>query len=168
MKTKKLAFCALISALSILFLYLSYVIPTGKAALYTVSSVFLAAVVLEAGLRGGLLSYASVSVLALLMIPDKIFVLPFVLFFGYYPVVKLLCESRIKNRFLEYLAKFLWGNAAFWAVWFLGQSLFSLVLEKWPLLLFYLAANVFFFLYDYAFTLLIHWYQKRIRSRIRF
>ncbi len=168
MKAKKLAFCAVVSALSVLFLYLSYVIPTGKAALYTVSSVFLAAVVMETGARGGLLSYACVSILGLLLIPDKTFVLPFVLFFGYYPVVKQVCESRIKNRVLEYVVKFLWGNLAFWAVWFLARSLFSLVLENWSLWLFYLAVNVFFLIYDYAFSLLIHWYQTRIRSRIRF
>jgi riboflavin transporter FmnP len=168
LKAKKLAFCAMISALSIIFLYLAFVIPTGKAALYTISSVFLAAVVLEAGLCGGIISYFCVSILALFLIPDKTFILPYVLFFGYYPVVKQICESKIKNRFIEYFIKFTWGNVAFWAVWFLAQSLFSIVLEKWPLLLFYLAANVFFFLYDYVFTLLIHWYQTRIRSRIRF
>lgn len=59
--------------------------------------------------------YAATSAISIIVIPNKEAALIYVLFFGYYPIIKGLIEGKIKNRILEYIIKVLIFNVAVFA-----------------------------------------------------
>lgn len=168
MQSRKITFSAIIAALSIIFLYGAYLIPSGKIGLYAVSSVCLAAVVIECGKKAAFLCYLAVSLLTFFLIPDKSFVLPFLLFLGYYPILKSYLEGTVKNRIGEYALKLLCGNIAFVILYFLIKTLFVSSLGKTSLLILWLGANGFFIIYDIAFSMLIRFYNTKIHQKISY
>jgi len=168
MKSRKITFSAIIAALSLIFLYGAFLVPSGKIALYAIASVCLAAVVIECGSKTALLCYMAISLLAFFLIPDKSFVLPFILFFGYYPILKSGLERTIKNRVGEYLAKLLVGNIAFFLIFFIIKTLFVAALAKTSLLILWVGANLVFVLYDVAFSMIIEFYNTRIHNKMSF
>ena len=114
--------------------------------------------------------------LALLLTPDIEAKLLFVAFFGYYHIIKSLAE-RTPIRSLEWAAKLLVFNGAVivaYAVLFaLGFSLDvfridGVTLPLWGfLLIFLLAGNVVFVLYDVALTRLLPLYFSRFQPLFR-
>ena len=69
--TKKLTLSALFTALSVVFLNLASVMPTGQLGFAAVTTLCGAGAVIEAGVAGGLGVFAATSVLGLLIIPEK-------------------------------------------------------------------------------------------------
>ncbi|MEG2419923.1 MAG: hypothetical protein RSB55_00130 [Oscillospiraceae bacterium] len=160
---------AVLSALAVLLLYLSGLIPSGKWAVVAVAGLCPAAAVVSAGLLAGGLTYASAGILAFLLAPNKGNVLLFVLFFGLYPVVKSLIE-RLKKLPLEIFCKMVFFNGILTLFYFAFASLLmpalpELLKNSVPLL--YLAANIIFGVYDLGFTKLMGFYRVRIDKVIR-
>lgn len=158
-------------ALSLLCLLLT-VFPFATYALPALASVFLMPIVIECGRRWALAVYAAVSLLALLLAPDMEARFLFVCFFGYYPVIKSVAESW-RTRVGEWVGKLLVFNAAVVLAYVLLAALgFSLEVFAVSgvalplsafLLLFLLAGNVIFVLYDLALTRLLPLYFSRFQ-----
>ncbi len=166
--TKKLSFAAIIAALAVVILYIAAVLPSAKLALSAVAGIFIAAVLIECGWISALCSFAAASVIALLLLPQRFPAVMFLLFFGYYPLVKSLAEKR-KSRVAEWLIKLAVFNIAAAA---LGTGLISgfftgLELPSVPLWLIWLAANAVFVVFDFGFSALIAFYLRAIHSKIK-
>lgn len=168
-KTKKIALSGIISALALVIMALSGVFSVASYSLAGLAGVVLILLVIEAGNRYAVAAYFIVSVLSVLLLPDKETAVLFLLFVGYYPILKALFE-RIRNRLLEYASKFALFNLAavsfYWAVTgllnidLLNDGIFSMSL---PILL--LFANMVFGLYDLALTKIISLYLNNLRPR---
>ena len=100
---------ALLGAVSIILLYGSAISPTGAIGLVALAGVPCAGVVIAGGTSAGLLCWGAVSVLGLLLVPDKFCVLLYAALFGLYPVVKSKVEA-LRRRPLEILCKLLFFN----------------------------------------------------------
>ena len=165
-KTKSITLTALISALAVVILYVASVWPTGRIGLVAVASVFTAAAVIEAGIRPGIYVFIVSSALGLLLIPEKSAALLYIVFFGYYPVIKSLIE-RIKGIVLQYALKLIVFNAAFTVVLFLLRAL---ILGGYSVLpgvaVLYPGGNVVFLLFDYGFSKLIWFYINRVSKNV--
>lgn len=165
--SRKVAFGGVFTALSVIFLYLAIVMPTGRAALYFVSGLPVALAIIEFGITTGIGVYVSASLLALLLVGDIAGVVPFILFFGHYGIMKFYIEKQ-RKAVLEILLKLLVFNFSMGIGYFLLTTLLSVPLpEAVPNLGFYvtgalIAAQVLFFLYDYIYSRLLGYYEDRI------
>ena len=163
-KTRIITISALFSALATVSLYIASVWPTGQLGLAAFSSLFVAAGVIEAGLKPGIYIYIISSAISLLILPDRSAPLLFVLFFGYYPVIKSLIE-RIGSAILRWLIKFFVFNASLSVIYFLLSNLIFDLQGRTPgITVLYLGGNIIFALFDHGFTKVIWFYINRLSN----
>ena len=155
------------AALTVVFLYLASVFPTGQLGFVAVASLFTIAVVIEAGIKYAALVYVSCAILAFLIIPLKGAALLYTLFFGYYPIVKSFAE-RLKKPLWAWIVKEAVFIAALTAVWFLFRTLIfsGRYLELSPLIV-YIGGIAVFTLYDIGLSRLIGYYIYKISPKIK-
>ena len=161
-KTRTLTLSALFSALTVVSLYIATVWPTGQLGLVAFSSIFAAAAVIESGLVSGVYVYILGSALGMLMFPGRAAPLLYILFFGYYPVVKSLIE-RVRGTHLQWVLKLLVFNLSLSVIWFLLRELVFDFGDNTPnAILLYLVGSIVFVLFDHGFTKVIWLYISRV------
>lgn len=165
-KTKKLVFCGIFAALAALFLYGAGTLPTGRIALFCLASCLTAVTCVECGWKYALAGYAAASAVALIFIPNKLIVLPYALFLGYYPVLKLWVE-QLRHMVKEWILKFVvFAAVSAAAVWAVQVFVQDAVLPFAPLLLAAVGAGVLA-VFDFALSLFVQFYRERISKMIR-
>ncbi len=167
-KTLKITVTAMSAAITLVLLYLASVMPSGRLAMTVCASLPAVAAVVESGIGGGLAVFAGSALLALILSPDKTAVLMFVLFFGWYPVIKSLIE-RLRRPVFEWIVKFLVFNAAVTVMWCLFRAaLFEgQVWYKYGALAIYGAGNVIFAVYDMCISRIAGFYVTRISNHLK-
>ena len=148
------------------FPYLTYAVPA-------VAGLFIIVPMVELSAAYAFLSYISASAVVLITAESEAKLL-FVLFFGYYPIIKALLE-RLNKRWLEYLLKFLVFNIAVVAdvaasVFILGIPVSEFVsspigVATAPVLL--LMGNIVFAIYDMGATRIISSYVMMLHPKIK-
>lgn len=166
-KTSRIALGGILGALAVICLFLAVVLPTNRLAFYALSSFFSSIVIIESGLKAGWLFFAATTLLSAIIIPDKVGVVPYVIFFGIYGIIKFYIE-RLNKIVLEYLLKYIYFNlcvvfAIIMIKQFFVQSI-SVAIPWWAVIL---ALEVIFFIYDYVYTLFIAYYRNKLKSRLR-
>jgi len=160
-RSKKLAICASFAALSVVLMLLTGIIPVLTYAIPALAGLILTIIVIEINKKWAVAVYFAVAAISVIIVPDKEAVAMYIAFFGYYPIIKSVLESKLPIV-VEYIVKFLLFNISMvvsycFLIFVLGLNLGEdlAVIGKWffPSLL--AAGNVFFFLYDYAMTKLI-------------
>jgi len=165
----RISLTAMFASMSLLFLYLSSILPAGRIAAYFLSSVFVMGLVLEEEIGLAFLMFAAVSLLSLLMIPPATLrTVPYVLFFGHYGIGKYYIQRRFRDKIVSYAFRLLYYNAALALMYLLAYSLveqevLSSGLPIWALIL---IAEAAFVLYEYLFTRLTSYYYVNIRRFI--
>jgi len=163
----RIALSAMLTALSLVFLYGASVAPSGQLGLAAAAGVFPAAALVSGGAPAGFLCYTVTGLLGLLLVPNKSGVLLYILFFGLYPLLKHWIE-KIKKLPLEWLCKLLLCNAALGLFW---NVLRTLLLAGLPavfgkLWVFWLAGTGAFVLYDVGFSKVMSFYVARVHRVI--
>lgn len=170
-RTKKLTVSAAVSAICVVFLALSAVIPNMTLGLCALAGLFPAVAVICCGHLWALGAAAVAGTLALLLLPEKTAGLWFCLFFGHYPIWKSLAE-RCKSQILSWTIKLLGFLACGAALYLLFSAVFTAVLPSfvadsaWVLPMAAAGFIVCFVLYDLAFSRLIAWFVKKILPHI--
>ena len=164
--TRKLTLSALFSALGVVTLYVASVWPTGQIGLTAVASLFVAAAVIESGIVSGISVFAVTSLIAFLIVPNRVPPILYVLFLGFYPILKSLLEKR-GHIILQTIGKLVVFNASFAVAWFLlREILFDSEIFDFDAVFLFIGGSVVFLLFDYGFTKLIWFYINRISKRI--
>ena len=172
-KSAKTALGGIIAALSVVLMLLSSVIPFMQYALPAIAGTLMIIMVIEVGKGWAFAAYSSVSFLSLILLADKEAAMMYVAFFGWYPILKPIIESRIKLRFIQWILKFLSFNTALISAYFFLFSVFGLKPEDLtehgiPGLIALLAAgNVMFIIFDIFITRIVFTYQTRWQSTFR-
>lgn len=170
-KSMRVAFCGVITALAIVFMLLTGLIPIGTYALPALAGVLSVIIVIEMGARWAFPVYIAVSVISLLLAADKEAVVLFIAFFGYYPMLKAKMES-LHKRLIEYLLKFAVFNAAMIVSFFITIYILRVPQESFTVFGIYLpwvflvVGNVVFIIYDYAVSGLAVAYCQRLRKSL--
>lgn len=162
--TKKLVLSGIMTALCVMFLYLSCIIPTNTIFLFLFSTIFIAIIVVECGTYFAFSAYLSVSILSLLILPNKLLALYFILFFGYYPIIKLFIE-RLNNIYIEWIIKIISFNLALIIAYFVVKSLFFNLLNfkiSFPILI--ILSEIIFIIYDIAQSYGISFYLNKFKK----
>ena len=172
MRASRTALSGLLAAVSVVLLMMGSLIP---AALYACPILAMAALLPlreEFGLGTALTTYAAVSVLALLMAPDKELALLYVFFGWYVPLQPTL--DKLRPRPLRGAVKLALANLAMLALYSLLIFVFQLqsVLEELEgmntllLTLLLLSANCLFVLTDILLHQLARKWVTRFRKRV--
>lgn len=135
--------------------------------------------VIELGKSWAFGVYFAVSLLSLLLVPNKEAAVMYTAFFGYYAIVKALLEQRNLPRFVEYLLKFLIFNAAVVAAYLVLIYLFGMPLDavlgvddsvwwaKYALPVMLVMGNAVFLVFDFALTRMAMVYLKLLQPKLR-
>lgn len=166
-KTKRLALNGILGALSVICLLLADILPTNRISLYALSSFFISISIIENGIKAGWIFYAATCLLSFIVVPEKLGIVPYVIFFGIYGIVKFYIE-RLDRLVIEYILKFTYFNAcmgiALWALKGLFRYELRIMLPVWLLVA---AAEIVFFIYDIVYTMFINYYRNKLRALIK-
>lgn len=154
------------AALCLICLYIAAYIPTNRLFFYALSSLFVSFVVVESGIGAGWLFYAATSLLAFLLIPDKLSVIPYATCLGLYGIIKYYIE-RVRSLILELILKGMFFAAEAAGLYYLYTKILLLGIEtKIHIAGILAAALVIFFIYDYVYSRLITFYLQKLRTKL--
>ena len=167
--TKRLTVCAMLSALGVILLWIGSMIEVVDISMAVIASLFCVFAVIEYGGSAPWLIFAVTGLLSLLLLPQKTPAVMYLLFFGYYPIIKEKLEKR--SRTVAWVLKELVFNVALVAMILLSHFFMTVGETADSLLLLYVAfavlAEIAFPVYDVALTRLISFYLYRLRKRLR-
>ena len=156
---------AIFAALSVIFVYLACVLPTGRLTLLVLSSLLMMLSLMTCGIKSSFCGFAAAGILMLFLVPHRIYAVSYLAFFGLYPFIKLFCE-QLKHRFWEYGIKVLYALILLFGAYFTIHLFFfaHMLLAWFSKIGIYPIYILVFLLYDllcsYAFG-----YLKRIGNR---
>ncbi len=171
-KSKQVAAGGIAASLCLLLMFLTGLFPFATYALPAAAGTLLIVVVLECGRATAVMAYVSVSLLSLFITPDKEAAMVFLVFFGYYPILKGMIE-KLRNRPLELVIKFLLFNGSVVSSYLIAANLLGMgyLLEgvydygRYGIYALLLAANLMFSCFDRALTGLISAYIYHFRPK---
>lgn len=168
----KLAFSGIICASSFVCMFLSTVIPSAEYTASALAGIMLVAIVIEVGFKSAVIGYIVVSILSALIVPNKQSVILFIVFLGFYPILKGRIELY-KNKLKEWTFKLVSFNICAVFGYYLLVTVAGIenVLNAFNNVYLILIgglvlANIVFILYDFALTRAITFYISNIRKRI--
>jgi hypothetical protein len=164
--SKKITYGGIITAINIILLYLASIVPTAKITLFTLVSISVAIMIIEFKVREAIITYLSTSIIGLLIVPSKSIMILYVAFFGYYGIIKYYIE-RINNVLIEWVLKIIFFNIVFSIVFkIVKELLFGDITLKYSILFVLFAAEVGFIAFDYAFSLVVNFYNNKLKNNI--
>ena len=164
-KTFKIAMGGICLALAVIFMFGASFVPGIELTLFLISSLFTAIMIIETGAGGGALVYGGASLLGLVLIPNKVALVPYIFCFGYYAILKYFIE-KINSGVIQIALKTIY----FAAVVCIGLLLFKSVvasgihLPDYPTAILIVAGIIMMLLYDFVLTFLINWYMNRFKG----
>ncbi|WP_069650056.1 hypothetical protein [Caloranaerobacter ferrireducens] len=166
-KSKKVALGGIVVLLSVLCLYLASILPTNKIFFFCLSTVFIAVIIIEFKTYFSLITYGAVSILGFIVIPNKLIMIPYVIYFGYYGIIKYYIE-KINNILVEWVIKIVLFNLFVYVTYIITVNLFvSNLYIKLPIWLILLLLQVLFIIYDICYSLAINYYKYKLRKLLR-
>jgi len=166
-KTRRIALTGILSAFIVLVLFLESIAPTGRLGFYVLAGIILSVVILEAGVKWAWVAYIVTCATGFLLIPEKLNLLPYVLFFGIYTILKYHIES-LRKPWLEILIKYAAFNLFLWPAWSFAKVFLPQTLTEGTILIVTgIVSQVLFLLYDILFTAWIRYYFEKIAPKIR-
>lgn len=171
--TQKTALCGVFGALSIVIMLMGSIIPMATYICPAIAAFLILPVVAEYGEKTGLTLYAAVSVLSLILIAEKEFVLMYTCVFGLYSVFKFRAD-RIKPKFVQFIIKALYAFVTTAATYGLLLFVFPspLLVEEFGdmsmalIIAFFALFVITFMIYDIAARIMFVLYRYRIRNKI--
>lgn len=169
-KSKNTAFCGMVSALSVVLMLITTVLPVMMYVLPIITGILILLTAEVTSKKWATATFFSTAIISLLLLTEKETALTYLFFFGWYPLVR---EQMNKiPRLLRYVVKFVLFNFSAVVIGVVGVYVFGFSKEDYtefgkytiPILLF--MANVVFVLYElmlkkYSFTL------KKAGGRVR-
>lgn len=166
-KSKQISLGAMITVFSIILLYMTSVIPTARFFLISLASFLIAVLIIEVGISYAILSFVSTAILGFIMIPNKLLLIPYITFLGYYGVIKLYIE-RIDKFLLEWIIKIVVFNIALSINYYLLTIVFAQqLILPFSIIFVVLGLQIVFIVYDYTFSMFIQYYNNKLKRYIK-
>ena len=168
-QSSKCAIGGIVAALSLVLMISVAIIPFLTYALPAAAGLLIVLVVIEIDKKWAFGVYVTVSILSLLLVPDKEVSVMYATFFGYYPIIKAVFEKNLP-AVISYLLKAVCFVAAMLSSYYLMIKFMGLELNEMeefgifavPILIG--TGLVAFILYDFVLTRFVIIYDKRWRK----
>lgn len=168
-QSSKCAVGGIVSALSLVLMISVAIIPFLTYALPAVASVLITFVVLEIDKKWAFGVYCAVSILGFLLVGDKEVAMMYIAFFGYYPIIKAILESKIP-AVAGWILKIVLFNASIAAAYVMMIKLMGVTVDEIneygmiavPVLLG--MGSLAFIMYDIALSKIIALYNLKWRK----
>lgn len=167
--SKVIAYSGVATALSVVMLFLGSIVWVLGYTMPLVASLVMIILLDSVSQKSALLTFISTSIISFILLNDKECVLLYILFFGYYPLIRDKIND-IKPKFLSYLLKFITFNAAMVLAQILCVYVFGIpfddMLGKWGIVVFVLCLNLVFAVFDKLYTLLLRLYRIKLKKKV--
>ena len=167
-KTKRLVFCAILSALSFVLSMLGTLLGVFDLTGIIFSGLLVALVMIELSPRWAILVWLVTSALLALFLPDKFVAIEYIVFAGIYPAIKNGLERLPK--ILSWILKFVYFNLVLTGLILLATKVQLFMAADTDLSLswlVYLLGNAFFLVYDLCMGVYVRFYELVLRKRLR-
>lgn len=169
-QSTKVALCGIVSSISVVFMFMTGLFPFLTYTIPAVSGALLTVLVIEINKKWAAGAYVAISLLSFLIAADKEAAVFFAAFFGYYPIIKEILESKL-SPFWEWTVKLAVFNCAVVAATVVTVYVLGIPFDetgtfgKYAALILLVVANVIFLLYDYCMTSIIDLYYSRWQKK---
>ncbi|MBQ8922801.1 MAG: hypothetical protein IJ060_11710 [Oscillospiraceae bacterium] len=165
--SSRVALGGIVAALCITIMFLTGVLPALYIAAPMFAGLLMLILVEEVSVGWAWLTYVAVSLLAAIVTFDKEAALMFILFFGYYPILRMYLE-KIRLKILRALLKQVLFNIFlvldYWiTVYVLGLPTFEDTMLSMYIILI-VSGNLLFLMYDRLLSGM-HWFYERVFLR---
>ncbi len=172
MNKSKVAFCGIIVALSLLMMFLTGVFPLLDYSLPALAGMLLVVIVIEINFKFALIVYIATAILSLFITPNKDSSALYIMFFGYYPILKGILE-KIKSIIIEWVLKIIIFNSALSLLIIVSYYLFNLkqvisnmgTIGTIGIISSVIISNMVFVIYDIAITRVAYSYQNWFKPK---
>lgn len=168
----KTAIGGIIAALSLVIMMLTTVIPTLTYAMPAMAGVLLILIVIEVDKKWATGVYVVVSILSMFLIADKEAAVMYVMFFGYYSILKAIIEGKL-NKVFSWIVKFAVFNVTMILAFLIVTYVFNIPFDdmskfgKWSVWILLLIGNFVFLIYDFLLTRLVSLYMLRLHKSFK-
>lgn len=168
MKSRQMALCGVLSALAVVVLLLGGVIGIGTFAAPVLAMAVLLPVLEEYGPRAAVTAYGTVSILALLLVPDRELALVYACF-GWYPILRPRI-ARIPSRLLRLVVRLAICNAVIAVLYGMLLRLLGLTADLMDAscllnVVLLVMGNLVFLLLDLVLARLTNLWWRKLRKR---
>jgi len=172
-RIKSLALSGVFAGLTLAVMWTGSFLPSMDYALPAMAGMLTLLLVLELNTVWALGVYAAVAALSLLLLPVKGAALLYAMFFGYYPVLKVLLEGRLP-KWLAWVCKLAAFNAAVIAAYWLATQVFNIDLDdfgetfgRYAKAVMLAVGNAAFWMYDHmVLSVFESLYRRRWRKKL--
>lgn len=160
--SKKIAYGGFFTAITIILLYLSYILPTSKLTILTLVSAVIPLSILTTGVKNTFIVFLSSFAVSFFLGLREMSLL-YLLFFGVYGIVKYYIEKLYKIP-LEIFLKLIFFNISLGLILFIIKStLINISNTYLPLYAVIILAQFIFLIYDYCLTLIIFYIKNHFK-----
>lgn len=164
-KSKKIALCAILSAFSVLALFAGAVIDVLSMTMTAIASLFVVIVMIEVGNPYPYLVWGVTSALSMILLPNKLPAILYLLFGGIYPILKAQFERL--HPVISWILKLSVINTALLLIVTATKYIFYLNDSSIDFTVpFLVLGNVALVLYDIALTKIVLLYIVKIRHHM--
>ena len=161
---KDIAFSAILCALGTVLLFLGSILEIIDITMAALASFLIVISMIEIGGYMPYLVFGCTSVLSFLLLPNKSAALFYVLFFGFYPILKRFLEKP--KPFFSWVIKLVFFNISLCIYYILAKFVIITDLGNMEILMFFLM-NFIFVTFDIALTLFVTAYVRKYRKVLR-
>lgn len=169
-KTKIVAFSGILTALSVVLLFLGTVISVFAYVSPIICGIVLIASLRNVNEKSAWLIYSAVSIISFILMADKECSLTYIFFFGYYPIIKPKID-RMKNKILKVFIKLIIFNSGIVISQLICFYIFGIpfdnIFGRLTVLVLLLLVNILFALYDKLIFMIDLIYMKKYYSKVK-
>lgn len=168
--TKKVVFCGLMAALATVIMLVAY-FPYLTYAIPAIASLAIMVSLIEIGVKWSFMTYLA-SVLPIFLLCENEAKLLYIVFFGFYPMLKVIIE-KINNKTFEWIIKLLVFNLVVIATYFILSSVVGVRIDEisfvggYTVALLLLLGNIVFVLYDICIERMAALYMVRLHNTVK-
>ncbi len=159
LKIRDISAAGVFTGLTVVILTVASLTPVSKLAFCAVASLVIEFVFLEYGKKTACISFTAVSLISVLLLPQKSIGIIFISVFGGYVTIRNLLV--FKKKAISYFVKLLYLNLSVYLLYILGLLVVEGLAEKvkitdlpsWQIVVGIFVIQLVFIAYDYALTL---------------
>jgi hypothetical protein len=169
LKSKQIAYLGMLLAINQIILLSSIIFTTNTLVIYALAALTVGIVIIEFKLNLGVTFYIASSLLAWILVPDKIQIITYIGFFGLYSIVKYLIESFINRKnlsvIIEFILKIVFFNLELTIYYFIMKEFIVMPISvTWYIIV---LAEAFFVAYDYFLGYFLHVYVNKVKPKLK-